>query len=57
MYGVLAGAVAARTTEIGVRVAIGATRGQVLRMVLRWGVGVTASGIAFGLVAAFALSR
>jgi putative ABC transport system permease protein len=56
IYGVLAGAVAERTKEIGVRVAIGADRGQVLRMILRWGFTVAASGIAIGLVAAVALS-
>ena len=56
IYGVLAGAVAQRTKEIGVRVAIGAARGQVIRMILRWGITVAASGIAIGLVAAVALS-
>jgi putative ABC transport system permease protein len=56
IYGVLAGAVAQRTKEIGVRVAIGATRGQVVGMILRWGFKVAASGIAIGLVAAVALS-
>jgi putative ABC transport system permease protein len=56
IYGVLAGAVGQRTKEIGVRVALGAARGQVIRMILRWGVTVAASGIAIGLVAAAALS-
>ena len=49
MYGVLAGAVAQRTKEIGVRMAVGAARGQIVRMVLRWGFTVAASGIAIGL--------
>ena len=56
IYGVLAGAVAQRTKEIGVRMAVGAARGQVVRLILRWGLGVAASGIAMGLVAALALS-
>lgn len=38
------------------RVAIGAARGQVVRMILRWRLTVAASGIAIGLVAAVALS-
>jgi predicted permease len=56
IYGVLAGAVAQRTKEIGVRMAVGAARGQIVRMILRWGLTVAASGIAIGIVAAFALS-
>jgi putative ABC transport system permease protein len=56
IYGVLAGAVAQRTKEIGVRMAVGAARGQIVRMILRWGLTVAASGIAIGLVAAVALS-
>jgi putative ABC transport system permease protein len=56
VYGVLAGAVAQRTKEIGVRMAVGAARGQVVRMVLRWGFTVAASGVAIGMLAAYALS-
>lgn len=56
IYGVLAGAVAQRTREIGVRVAVGASRGQIVRMILRWGFSVAATGIAIGLAAAAALS-
>jgi ABC-type antimicrobial peptide transport system permease subunit len=52
---VLAGAVAHRTKEIGVRMAVGGTRVQIVRMILRWGVTVAASGIAIGLGAAVAL--
>jgi ABC-type antimicrobial peptide transport system permease subunit len=56
IYGVLAGAVAQRTKEIGVRMAVGAARVQIVRMILRWGLTIAASGIAIGLVAAVALS-
>jgi ABC-type antimicrobial peptide transport system permease subunit len=52
IYGVLSGRVAERTREIGVRAALGATRGTILRMVLRQGLGLTAVGIAIGLAAA-----
>jgi putative ABC transport system permease protein len=56
VYGVLAGVVGQRTQEIGVRMAVGADRGQIVRMVLRWGASVAASGIAIGLLAAVVLS-
>ena len=54
IYSVLAGAVAHRTKEIGVRMAVGGTRAQIVRMILRWGFTVAASGIAIGLAAAVA---
>ena len=54
IYSVLAGAVAQRTKEIGVRMAVGGTRAQIVRMILRWGFTVAASGIAIGLAAAVA---
>jgi putative ABC transport system permease protein len=56
IYGVLASAVAYRTKEIGVRMAVGGTRAQILRMILRWGLSVAAGGIAIGLIAAVVLS-
>jgi putative ABC transport system permease protein len=55
IYGVLAGAVAHRTKEIGVRMAIGGTRVQIMWMILRWGFTLAAGGIAIGLLAAVAL--
>ena len=55
LYGVLSYLTALRTREIGVRIAIGATPGEVRRMVLRRGLLVTATGLAAGLVASVAL--
>jgi putative ABC transport system permease protein len=57
IYGVLAGSVAERTREIGVRAALGASRRDILALVLRQGLGLTALGVAIGLVGAVAASR
>ena len=57
IYGVLSGTVAERLREIGVRSALGATRRDILTMVLREGLGLAALGIVLGGVGALALSR
>jgi ABC-type antimicrobial peptide transport system permease subunit len=57
LYGVIAFSVARRDREIGVRVAMGARPGDVLRLVLRGGMALVAAGIVAGLAAAAGLSR
>jgi putative ABC transport system permease protein len=57
IYGVLAYLVSQRTHEIGIRLAIGANRSQVLAMIMRQGLTLTSSGIVVGLAAAFVLTR
>src|SRR5205823_1707096 len=57
IYGVISYSVANRTHEIGVRMALGAERGTVVRMVVRQGFGMALMGIVAGLVAALGLTR
>jgi len=57
VYGVLANLVASRTREIGIRLAIGATPGEVARLVLRQGMLPVAIGLCGGVTASLALGR
>jgi putative ABC transport system permease protein len=56
-YGVMAYTVARRTHEIGVRVALGATTGMVVRLVMRGGLRMAAMGVAIGLLGAVLLGH
>lgn len=57
IYGVMAYTVSRRSSEIGLRMALGARPGEVWTMVIRQGLALVAAGLAIGLAAAFGLSR
>src|SRR5436189_5670 len=57
IYGVLAYSVNQRTREIGLRMALGAERSDVLRLILRQGMTLAVAGMALGLAGALALTR
>ena len=57
LYGLLAFSVAARAREIGIRAALGASRGAIARMVVREGLQLTAVGIVAGILLALAATR
>lgn len=57
LYGVMAYSVSQRTQEIGIRMALGANRFKVLRMILKQGMVLTAIGVALGLGCAYVLTK
>jgi putative ABC transport system permease protein len=57
IYSVISYSITLRTQEIGIRMALGANRPAILRMVLQKGIVLTLTGAAIGLAGAFALTR
>ena len=57
LYGLLSAGLAQRTSELGVRIALGATRGTVLRMVLGEALTLLALGLLLGVIALFFTTR
>ena len=57
LYGVIACSVTQRTRELGVRMTLGASRADVVRLVLRWGALIALAGIVGGIAGALALTR
>jgi predicted permease len=57
LYGVIAAVAAQRTSEIGMRMALGATRRDIVSLILKQAMGMTGAGVALGLVLALGVTR
>ena len=57
LFGVISYTMSQRTREIGLRMALGAQQGDVLKLVLRYGLAMAGSGVALGIALAFAATR
>jgi predicted permease len=57
LYGVMAWMVSQRTREVGIRIALGAQPGDVLKLIIKQGLALTLAGVAIGLLAALAATR
>ena len=57
LYGVISYSVAQRTRELGIRIALGAQKSDVLRLILRQGMTLVVAGIIFGIAASIGLTR
>jgi predicted permease len=57
IYGVVSYSVLRRTPEIGIRIALGANKGQIFRLVVKQAIGMAGAGLVLGIVAAIALVR
>ena len=57
LYGLMAYSVTQRVNEVGIRIALGATRGHILRLILKRGFVLTLTGLGIGLIASLAATR